>query len=218
MIATLTLAALIAQQAAPQAVLFSPKFTKDETLSYTAVVTGTDDGNAMSFDIAFDLATKGEAKEGKTPCHIKFLKVVATVGGMEQNMEASDLELSLSKHGAPVFMDMEGATAVAYVSLVTQYLPAKEMKVGDTFFGDLDLGGAKVSLSGSYAGDETLDGKKYAVLKTKSTLTPTGEDAGMIETKGFFDAATGKVVRTESKITVPNGEFKLTVTAKPKKA
>lgn len=215
MVATLTLAALVAQQ---QAVLFAPRFKKDEVLSFSAKVSGMEGGNEVSFDVAFDLLTTGEPKDGKTPVSLKFTKVVAVFGGTEQTMDAADLDMKLNKNGAPEFMDMEGATAVAYVALVTQYLPAKEMKVGDTFFGDMDLGGAKISLSGSYAGEETLDGKKYAVLKVKSTLTPTDEEAGTLVTKSFFDVESGKVVRTESDITVSEGNFKLVVTAKPKKA
>lgn len=218
MIATLALATALAQQPAAQSTNFAPRFAKGETTSYVAKVTGSDGGNEVMFHVEFDLTVTDDAKEGKTPCRVKYTKVVANFGGNEDDQTIDDAEVTLNKFGVPTSMEMEGPSSIGLVSLVMQYLPSKEMKVGDTYFGDLDLGGAKVTLSGSYAGEETLEGTKYAVLKSKSTLTPTGEEAATLDTKSYFDAATGKVVRTESTIMTPDGEFKLTVTAKPKKA
>ncbi len=220
MLATLTLAAMMAQQpaATAQATDFTHKFTKDETMAYAVKVSGSDNGTDVVFDLEFEVTATGEAKDGKTPCHIKFQRVVASFGGSEQPMDMAELDVTLDKFGAPTSMDMEGASGVAYVALVLQYLPNKSLAVGEGFKAELDLGGAKVAHEGTYSGDEELAGKKYSVIKSKSTLTPTGQEPGNLTSKSFFDSTTGKVVRIDSTIATPDGEFKLTVTAKPKKA
>ncbi len=219
MLATLTLAAMIGQQptAAAQAINFTYKFIKDETMAYAVKVSGSDNGSDVVFDLEFEVTTTGEAKDGKTPCHIKFQKVVASFAGTEQPMEMAELDVTLDKFGAPTAMNMEGAGAVAYVALVLQYLPNKSLAVGESFKADLDLGGAMIAHEGTYSGDEELEGKKYSVIKSKSTLTPTGQEPGNLTSKSFFDAVTGKVVRIDSTIATPDGEFKLSVVAKPKK-
>jgi hypothetical protein len=217
MLATLTVAAMIAQQPAAQATNFTYRFTKDETMAYAVKVSGSDNGTDVVFDLEFEVTTTGEAKDGKTPCHIKFQKVVASFGGSEQPMDAPELDVLLDKYGAPTAMDMEGASAVCYVALVLQYVPNKSLSVGETFKADLDLGGARVVHEGTYSGDEELGGKKYPVIKSKSTLTPSGQEPGNLTSKSYFDAATGKVVRIESTIGTPDGEFELSVVAKPKK-
>ncbi len=218
MLATLTLAALMAQQPAAQATNFTHSFKKDETMAYKVKVSGSDSGTDVVFDLEFEVTATGEAKDEKTPCHIKFQKVIATFGGNEEPMDLGEMDLMLDKFGAPTAMNMEGAGAVAYVALVLQYLPNKSLKVGETFKADLDLGGAKIKVhEGTYSGEEEFEGKKYSVIKSKSTLTPTGDQPGNLSSKSFYDSASGKVVRIESTIGTPDGEFKLTVVAKPKK-
>ncbi len=217
MLATLTLAALMAQQPSAQTTNFAPKFTKDETMAYAVKVTGADNGTEVVFDVQFELTTTGEPKDGKTPCHIRFLKMLANFGGNEENMDLIEMDVTLDKFGSPTEMTMDGLLAVPYVALLTQYLPNKSMKAGDTYKADMDLGAAKIAMEGSYTGEEELEGKKYSVLTVKTILTPSGQDHGTLSTKSYYDASLGKVVKTESTIATPDGEFKLSVVAKPKK-
>jgi hypothetical protein len=123
--------------------------------------------------------------------------------------DVSELSFALNKHGVPTEVVMGGLESVYYIVFVTRYLPNKPLKQGETFKADVDMGGSKYTAEGSFAGIEELDGKKYSVIKSKGEFAPEGDTPGTIETKSYFDPATGKVVRTDSVIGTPDGEFKL---------
>jgi hypothetical protein len=211
MLSTLIIAAAVAQQATD----FVQKFPKDEKTVYVVDITGSEEGNDIRLNLEYELAAKGEPKDGKTEVGIKVLKSTATFGGQEMPMnEVTDMVLTLDKNGVPTSVSMDGFQGVYYVVMMARYTPGKALKVGEAFTGETKMAGGTFKTEGSYTGDEELEGKKYAVLVSKGTFAPEGEDPGDINSKNFFDAGTGKVFRTEATISTPGGDFKMTVSVK----
>lgn len=215
MLSTLILTTVAAQSAVAKATTFEHLFTKDQRTTYAVDISGSEEGNDINFKVEFDLTPKSDTKEGKTDVAIKVLRASASFGGQEMPMDGlADTQVTLDKFGAPTVVSMNGMEGVLYVTLLTQYLPAKSLKVGESFKADLTVTGGKYSTEGTYAGDEALDGKTYAVIKSKSTFTPDGQEEGTLGTKSFFDPVARRIVRTESTIMTPDGEFKMVITTK----
>lgn len=215
MIATLTLMAAAAQIQAAETTTFAHKFVKDEKTVYTIDLSGSDEGSDMKVFSEFELTTKETTKEGTTPCTVVVKSATANFGGQEAPMtDVGELSFSLDKHGVPTELLMEGFEGIYYVVFVTQYLPNKPLKQGETFKADLKIGVATYKADGTFTGTEELEGKKYSVITSKGELAPEGDEPGTIETKSYFDAATGKVVRTEAVIGTPGGDFKLVLKVK----
>jgi hypothetical protein len=210
MIATLTLMAAAAQIQAAETTTFAHKFVKDEKTVFTVDLSGNDEGSDMKVFSEFELTTKETTKEGTTPCSILVKSANANFGGQEIPMtDVTELSFSLDKHGVPTEIVMGGLESIYYIVFVTRYLPNKPLKQGETFKADVKMGGSTYKADGTFTGTEELEGKKYSVLTSKGEFVPEGDTPGSIETKSYFDAAAGKVVRTDAVIGTPGGDFKL---------
>lgn len=215
MIATIALLAVATASSPFDAVKFSHKLVKDETTNYLVDVSGDGDAGDMKISLDFSLKTKDTKEDGTTAFDLHVNKSVASFGGQENRIdETKDLALTLDRHGAPSVVNMNGFEAVFYIVLLTRYLPDQELNVGDKFTVDLKIGDATFKGDGSFSGTEELEGKKYSVLLTKAQFSPVGDDPGNVTAKNYFDATTGKIVRTEATIGTPGGEFKMTVKTK----
>lgn len=213
MITTLALASVLLPAPTVEATKFSHKFTKDEMTHYVVNLTGGEAGMDANVNFEFD-ATPKETKDGKTTVAIHVTKQNAIFGGQEMPLDLTDMDITLDKNGSPTMIEMNGFSAVLYVTFMTRFLPDKELNVGDKYEFNPKIDGGSYKGSGSFSGMEELEGKKYAVLKSSGDFAPANDQPGKIDTKHFFDPATGKIVLTEAMLGTPGGDFKMTVKLK----
>lgn len=195
---------------------FSHSFKKDSTSTFAIELTGESDFGEIEAVANFEFKVSDLTEKGGVTAEIRISDATANIGGQPIPTDATNMDVELDKHGLPSDIQMSSFEFVFYLALISMYLPNQALDEGDKFRGEADMGQVKYAVSGSYLGDEGIDGKTFSVLKSSGELVPEDGDAITLEVKAFFDKTIGRIVRTETQIETPDGDLKLIVKLKPK--
>ena len=205
MIATLVLAsAHLAAPAAVESVNFVHGYEKDQKTTYELEIEAHSSGDLIEAE--FELLIKSAPKDGKTKA--TFTYSMLDMGGQDMSDMVSPIEFELTKHGVPTEAGEAGddTAIIAFVTLLTTYLPAGKLDEGDSFKIKLPEEAASYEATGKFVGMETVDGKELALLSSKGFLSIDGEQADL-NVKTYFDPATKRVVKTTAEVNVDEESF-----------
>lgn len=203
MIATLMLAsAYLAAPLAVDTVNFVHSYKKDQTATYELYISGEDQG--MEAIGEFELAINSPLKKGKMSATFTFLKL--DMDGNDMASMMPPLKFDLDKHGVPQKADEDDATLMAFVSLLTTYLPGESLDEGGKFKAKLAAEAFGYVGSGKFVGMKKKGGTNYAVLQSEGSLIVHGEEVA-VEITTFYDAKNKRVALSDAALETPDGLF-----------
>lgn len=192
---------------AVESVNFVHSYKKDQISTYELRIEDYAQGDEIVAE--FELSIKSSPKDGKTKA--TFTYSVLEMDGQDMAEMLSPIEFELTKHGVPTnlgeYSDND-PKLIAFVTLLTTYLPAESLDEGETF--KVKMPGEVLSYDGSgkFVGIETVDGKQLAVLSSRGTLTDEGETAD-IKIKTYYDPVGQRVVKSTAEIDLEDESFDL---------
>lgn len=206
MIATLILAsAHLAAPAAVESVNFVHSYEKDQKANYELRIEIHSSGGVIEAE--FELLIKSAPKDGETKATFTYSRL--EMDGEDGAAMVSPIQFELTKHGVPARIGGDAdddALIVAFVTLLTTYLPAGKLDEGDSFKIKLPEEAASYEATGKFVGMETVDGIQLAVLSSKGSLVIDGEEADL-NVKTYYDPATKRVVKSTAEIDLQDGSF-----------
>ncbi len=214
MLATVLSAAMVASTPAVEPTKFAHTFVKDESTALVANVIGDLGGSELKIDFEFNLKTN-ELTDGGAKVAIEFTKTSATMDGNDlPSDDETSLNVELNKFGAPKELVMEGFRTVAYIALLTRYLPGTSLDIAQTYTINEKSDSFTYTAKGTYTEDRAIEGKTYAVLTSKGEFAPGDQEEGTIDVTVLVDKATGKIFTTDAVLGTPDGEIKMSVKSK----
>lgn len=194
---------------------FAHAYAKEAMTEYHVGVTGEIEGaGPLSVVLEFKSTVKEIIEEGAN-LSINVTKLDANIDGNPLPTDGeTTFDLKVSKSGVPQEFEMQGFSSVIYLALLTQYLPGKELNVGDTFDISKKSDAFSYSGKGTYTEDKVIEDRTYAVLTTECEFTPGDQEPGAIKATVLLDKATGKISSCEAMLETPDGEFKMIVKLK----
>ena len=192
MIATLVLAAAHMTAPATESVNFVHGYKPDYKTSYELTI----EIEAQGLEIigAFDLTIKSELKNGKMEA--SFLYTELDVMGQDMAADLGAFDFDLDKYGVPTVVEEDDVYIFAFVALLSTFLPATTLDVGDEFKIKLSEEAFGFKGRGTFEGMKKVDGVSLAVLKCKGSMYIDDEDID-VTIESYYDPATKRIVSGE---------------------
>lgn len=193
MIATMALAA--ASVAAPldlESVNFVHAYKPEDKTSYELHIEGEVSG--MEVYGVFELTIKSEAKDGKTKASLKFTTL--DMMGDDMTAEVDTIDYNLDKHGIPTEAMDDDMDIIAFVAMLTTFVPAASLDEGDEFKIKLSKEAYGFEGEGKFVGMIEDDGVSLAFLKCEGTMFIEGEDV-FTTIESYYNPATKRIVKGE---------------------
>ncbi len=211
MIATMALAA--ASVAAPldlESVNFVHAYKPEDKTSYELHIEGEVTG--MEVYGVFELTIKSEPKDGKTKASLKFTTL--DMMGDDMTDELDTIDYDLDKHGIPTEAMDDDMDIIAFVAMLTTFVPAASLDEGDEFKIKLSKEAYGFEGEGKFVGMIEDDGVSLAFLKCEGTMFIEGEDV-FTTIESYYNPATKRIVKGE--VVAETSEDTYIITTKLKK-
>lgn len=209
--------------AAPTAL--SPTVAADKVkLTHVYVADDTNDyefkgkmegGPAIEFSGSLKLKVIKPADDGTAESEWSVPQMSVMMDGSPMpGMEGLDpLKTTVDAHGMPSALTVEGPDFIYTIFAGCHFLPNSEVEAGADYTVDWADKNKAATLKGKgkLLEIKEQDGKKVAVVETKVSLLPEGQDTpGELEVKSEFWVETGKMIKSEGKVTIEDGTITFT--------
>ncbi|MCH8273974.1 MAG: hypothetical protein IH851_04220 [Armatimonadetes bacterium] len=191
---------------------------KVNTYQLNLVLSGEGAEMAVSADIVMKVEKKLSGGAAQMAVSVSNFTMVRD--GVEMSPEeVEQFSAKFDKHGLPVPASIAGVESAEffYLTVFAGYVPAKEVKVGETnsFTWD-DESGTRIEGTSKFEGIETIDGVKAAKLTVHLDISPESGEPGTLDFTSYVEIQSGKLLKADGRLDVP-GEASGTVSVKLKK-
>ena len=210
MIATMVLAA--ASVAAPieiGSVNFVHAYKPEDKATYELHIESEVQG--IEVDGEFELTIKSEPEDGKTKASLKFTAL--DMMGQDMTAEIGSFDYDLDKHGIPTQALDDQMDIIAFVAMLTTFVPAKSLDEGEEFKIKLSDDAFGFEGEGKFVGMRDVDDLSLAFLKCEGTMLIEGEDV-FTTIESYYDPATKRIVKGEVIVETPDDTFFITTKLK----